>query len=250
MGSPRIVQIDGGVVTRPVKPWTATVHSLLRHLFDAGLPVPEPLDIDGDVERVGLVAGDAGQDCWPHQLETASVRSAGRLLRLLHDATQSWTPPADAVWAAPARPGPTAVICHGDFQPANLAWRDHRAVGAFDWDAARPAERLSDIAYALEYLAPFETDPAELARRGFRGVPPRRERIDAFLDGYGWPEPFDIVETVAARQRQAIDEVVLQGRDGHEPQATWVGQGWPRRWEAKLDITRSLADEVRVAPLP
>lgn len=173
------------------------------------------------------------------------MRSAGRLLRRLHDATESWTPPLDTVWAVPPESSPTGVICHGDFQPANLAWSEGEAVGAFDWDDAHPAERLSDIAYALEYLTPFETNPAELERRGFHSPPARRERIDAFLDGYGWDEPFDVVETVVERQRQAIDEVVLHGEAGHEPAATWVKQGWPERWQAKLDVTRSLASEVQ-----
>lgn len=244
MGSPRIVRIEDGIVLRPVKPWSATVHSLLRHLHDAGLPVPEPLGIEDDLERVRLVPGDAGQDCWPHQVETTSVHSAGELLRRVHDATRDWSPPADAVWAAPAEPSPTSVICHGDNQPANMTWRGGRAVGIFDWDDARPAERLSDIAYALEYLTPFETDPAELARRGFTSAPRRRERIDAFMEGYGWTERFDIVEAVVTRQQQAIDEVVLHGEQGHEPQATWVKQGWPRRWLSKLKVTRSLADEL------
>lgn len=245
MGQLRIVRLEGDTVVRPAMPWTATVHSLLAHLHQAGLPVPEPLGIEDGIERVRLVPGDAGQDCWPHQVETESVRSAGRLLRLLHDATRDWAPPPDAIWAAPAEWSPTSVICHGDIHPPNMAWRGGRAVGVFDWDDARPAERLSDVAYALEYLAPFETDPAELSRRGFAAVPRRRERINAFLDGYGWDKPFDVVEVVAARQKQAIDEVVLQGRDGHEPQATWVSQGWPQRWLSKLDVTRSLADEVR-----
>ena len=34
-----------------------------------------------------------------------SVRSAGRLLRRVHDATVGWVPPADANWAVPFLPG-------------------------------------------------------------------------------------------------------------------------------------------------
>lgn len=33
-----------------------------------------------------------------------SVRSAGRLLRGVHDATGGWVPPADANWAVPFSP--------------------------------------------------------------------------------------------------------------------------------------------------
>jgi Phosphotransferase enzyme family len=242
MHEPREVSIDGTVVTRPAKPWTPTVHALLSHLLERGLPVPEPLALDDSTERVRLVPGDAGQDAWPHQRTTSGVRSAGALLRRVHDATVGWVPPENARWSVPADKGD--VICHGDPQPANMTWANGTAVGLFDWDAARPGSRLSDIAYALEWLAPFETDPAELARRGFVGAPDRRARIEAFLDGYGWTEEFDVIETVVRRQRQAIDEVVLLGEAGHHPQSEWVADGWPQRWLSKIDVTRSLRGEL------
>jgi hypothetical protein len=218
------------------------VQALLRHLVDEGLPVPEPLGTDERAEYVRLVPGDAGPAAWPHQVELDGVASAGTLLRRVHDATARWTPPADVVWSVPAESD--ELICHGDPQPANLAWSGGRAVGLFDWDAARPAGRISDIAYALEWFTPFEVDPDELARRGFVGQPARRGRVAAFLEGYGWEEPIEVVAAVLARQQLAIDEVVHLGAAGCEPQATWVAQGWPTRWRAKLDVTRSLAHTI------
>jgi hypothetical protein len=238
----RTVRVVGDVVLRPAGPWTATVHHLLRHLHARGLPTPEPLGVVDGVERVSLVRGDAGQDAWRHQVHVDGVRSAGVLLRRVHDATRSFEPPVGAVWSVPPEGGP--VICHGDVQPANTAWRDGVAVGLFDWDAARPAEPLSDVAYALEWLTPFVVDRAELARRGLPEAPARRERIDAFLDGYGWDGEIDVVDAVLERQQRAVDEVVHLGAAGHEPHATWVRQGWPARWASKLDVTRSLAEEV------
>jgi aminoglycoside phosphotransferase len=234
--------VVGAVVRRPTKPWTPAVHALLRHLHGCGLPVPEPLDYDETTERVRLLPGAAGKDAWQHQTTLESVRSAARLLRQVHDATVGWIPPTDAVWAVPSEPGD--VVCHGDPQPPNLVWRDGRAVGIFDWDLARPSERLGDIAYSLEWLTPFVIDPAELRYRGFTQAPDRRARVDAFLEAYGWDEPLDVVEAVAQRQRQAIDEVVHLARKGHEPQATWVADGWPERWQAKLAVTRSLREAL------
>lgn len=61
VGSERRVSIRGDIVRRPSAPWTETVHSLLGHLFAAGLPVPEPLGIEGAVELVRLVPGAAGE---------------------------------------------------------------------------------------------------------------------------------------------------------------------------------------------
>jgi hypothetical protein len=243
MGRPRSIEIRGDIVRRPLKPWSVTVQTLLAHLHGKGLPVPEPLGFDGDAEFVRLVPGDAGVDAWRHQTTLHGVASAGSLLRRVHDATREWEPPTDAIWAASEAGGP--VICHGDPQPANFAWRAGSAVGLFDWDDARPAEAISDVAYALEWLTPFETDPDELARRGFGDDLDRRARIDAFLDGYRWDGPISVVDEVLHRQRRAIDEVVHQGEAGHEPAATWVAEGRPERWRAsKLRVTESLRAAV------
>lgn len=242
MSAARTVRVEGDVVLRPAKPWTPTVHALLRHLHAAGLPVPEPLGIAACVERVTLVPGDAGDAAWAHQGSTASVASTGRLLRRVHDATRSWDPPADAVWSVPAESGD--VICHGDPQPPNMTWRDGVAVGLFDWDAARPAAPSSDVAYALEWSTPFSTDLDGLHARGLTAEVDRRARIHALLDGYGWEGPLDVVDAVLARQQRAIDEVVHLGRLGHEPHATWVAAGWPARWTAKLAVTESLRASV------
>lgn len=237
-----MVRIEGDVVRRPVKPWTATVQALLTHLHAQGLPVPKPLGFDECDELVSLVAGEAGPAAWAHQVTLAGVQSAGALLRRVHDATQGWVPPADAVWSVPFDPD-TAVICHGDPQPANMAWQQGRAVGLFDWDAARPGHRLDDVAYALEWLTPFGGDDAELRRRGFPGPPDRPARVDAFLEGYGWTEPFDVVESVLRRRRRSIEEVVVLGEQGHQPHADWVAAGWPARWRAGLEEIRALRAE-------
>jgi hypothetical protein len=111
VGEIREVRINKNVVERPAKPWTQTLHALLHHLHGSGLPVPEPFDVGGGVERVTLVPGAAGSDAWAQQLSVESVRSAGRLLRRVHDATVGWVPPADANWAVPFLPGD--VIGHG-----------------------------------------------------------------------------------------------------------------------------------------
>jgi Ser/Thr protein kinase RdoA (MazF antagonist) len=238
MPAARVVRVEGDIVIRPAKPWTPTVHALLRHLRAEGLPVPAPLGIADGVERVTLVPGDAGDAAWAHQATTSAVASAGRLLRRIHDATRDWDPPVGAVWSVPAEGGD--VICHGDPQPPNMAWRDGVAVGLFDWDAARPAAPLSDVAYALEWSTPFSMDPAGLRMRGLTAEVDRRSRIDALLDGYGWEGPIDVVDAVLARQQRAIDEVVHLGRQGHEPHAAWVAAGWPARWRSKLRETESL----------
>ncbi|AMM21638.1 hypothetical protein AX769_17685 [Frondihabitans sp. PAMC 28766] len=146
------------------------------------------------------------------------------------------------MWAVP--PEGSSVICHGDPQPANIAWRGCMAVGLFDWDVARPAEPISDVAYALEWFTPFDVDPESLGHRGLTAAPDRRARAAALLEGYGWEDRLDVVDAVLRRQQRAIDEVVWLGASGNEPQASWVAEGWPRRWADKLTVTESLRSSL------
>ena len=230
MTDSREITIDDGTVRRPRNPWTETVHALLRHLRAAELPVPEPLGIDEHVEYVSLVPGLDGDAAWPDGVSVDGARSLGQLLRRVHDATADWTPPAGATWSVPHGAG--AVICHGDPKPANAAWVDGRAAGLFDWDAARPGDPIDDLAYALLWTVPLNGDPSILVTEPEAAL--RRERAAALLDGYGWTEPFDVVELALRRHELAIREVEWLGAQGHEPHAEWLAQGWPRRWRDDL----------------
>ena len=60
------------------------------------------------------------------------------------------------------------VICHGDFGPWNVVWRDGLPAGVIDFDAVHPGEPEEDVAYALRTFVSYglgETDAAEAARR-------------------------------------------------------------------------------------
>ncbi|MFL5943718.1 MAG: phosphotransferase [Gaiellaceae bacterium] len=60
------------------------------------------------------------------------------------------------------------VICHGDFGPWNLVWRDGTPVGVFDFDDVRRADASEDVAYALRAFVGYgfaDAEPPELVRR-------------------------------------------------------------------------------------
>ena len=47
------------------------------------------------------------------------------------------------------------MICHNDFAPYNMVFRDHELIGVIDWDFAAPGPRLWDLAYLAYRIAPL-----------------------------------------------------------------------------------------------
>jgi aminoglycoside phosphotransferase (APT) family kinase protein len=223
----RPISIERGVVTRPASAWTPTVHAFLRYLRGRGLTcVPEPIAVEGDVERLVVIEGDAGGDSWAHQHSEAGVRSAARLLRRIHDASIGWVPPSDAVFCA-SHVGfaVQTVWCHGDVGPWNMVWRGDEAVGLFDWDFLHRGPRLDDVAYALQWFAPARNDELALTWHHFPTVPDRSARVRAFLEAYGGLPPFNVAETIATRMEATMALELSLAKAGVEPQRTWVAEG-------------------------
>lgn len=170
------------------------------------------------------MVGDAGADCWPHQATESGLRSAARLLRRVHDATAGWLVPPDAVWGLPPVE-PREVVCHGDPGPWNMAWRNGQAIGLFDWDFCHPGPRREDVAYALEYLAPFRDDADALRWHAFSSPPDRARRIAVFCEEYGIGDD-GIADAVIDVQRRGIDQVRHLAESGVHPQVEWVADGY------------------------
>jgi Ser/Thr protein kinase RdoA (MazF antagonist) len=223
----RPISIENGVVTRPASAWTLTVHDFLRHLRRQGLAgVPEPIAVDGAVERLVAIEGDSGGAGWAHQHRAAGLHSAARLLRKIHDTSLDWEPPPDAVLCAPDVESETETVwCHGDVGPWNMVWRGDEAVGLIDWDFLHRGPRLDDVAYALQWFAPARDDDAALTWHHFPTVPDRALRIRIFLDAYGGLPPFDVAETIATRMERTMALEASLAESGIEPQRTWVAEG-------------------------
>jgi hypothetical protein len=229
----RPVSVTDGIVTRPAGAWSPTVHAFLRYIRGQGLTcVPEPIAIEGEVERLVAIEGDAGADGWKHQHSDAGLRSAVRLLRTVHDASVGWEPP-DAVFRVPeVTSDGESVWCHGDIGPWNMIWRGDEAVGLIDWDFLHRGPRLDDIAYGLRWFIPARSDENALEWHHFPTVPDRAHRVQIFLETYGGLQPFDVAETVAARIEVTMAHELALAEAGVEPQRTWVTEG-SQEWAAR-----------------
>ena len=244
----RPVTIVDGVVTRPAAAWSPTVHALLRHLRAQGLTcVPEPIGVEGDVERLVVIEGDSGRDGWFRQHSEAGLRSAARLLRTIHDASAGWEPASDAVFCAPhvERGATEAVWCHGDVGPWNMVWQGDDAVGLIDWDFLHRGPRLDDVAYALRWFTPARDDSMALTWHHFPTVPDRAARVRAFLETYGGLPSFDVAEAIATRMEATMAIELSLAEAGVEPQRTWVAHG-SQEWAAdEARWVREHADLLR-----
>jgi hypothetical protein len=170
----------GDTVRRPTAPcWPAT-HALLAHLESVGFDgAPRVLAADPTTELLTYVPGRAAVPPMPADaLTDEALVSVAELLRRYHRAVRSFDP-AGYRWP---RPIPerfrTGLVSHNDVYPANVIFRDGRAVALIDFDLAGPGCAAWDLASAARNWAPLadERDIAD-GRQG-RAL----ERFRIFLD--------------------------------------------------------------------
>jgi Phosphotransferase enzyme family len=213
-------ELVGETVRRPWRPWTPSIHAVLKHLevqgFE-GAPRVLPRDVEGNDVLTYLPGETVGDRLpWPGWARSdEAMTQAAAWLRRLHDATAEFTPPPDAVWFAGQTWRPGLVIGHHDAAPFNAVWRDGRLAGFFDWDTAGPSSREFDLAYtALTWTPLYAKDFA--TRLGFTDPAGRRRRLHLLLDSYGFTgDRRNLGTAIAARARlnaSILDRLVSESR--------------------------------------
>lgn len=191
----------GDRVYRSAGSWTPGIQRLMRHLRDSGLEwVPEPFGMDDrGREVVAFIPGTVPNYPLPDYVwDEETLVTSARMLRDLHDATAGYRDP-DAQWRLPAHE-PVEVICHNDFAPYNMVFRDGGLVGMIDFDMASPGSRLWDLAYLAYRLAPLSS-PGN-AEAGPFDTAEQLERLQRLIDAYGTPFPIpDVLRMVQERLR-------------------------------------------------
>lgn len=211
----------GDEVRRPAQPWTATVHTVLRHLEDRGFdgsPRVRGFDDQGR-ERLTFLAGETLGESWPWPdwlRSDDALRQVGAWLRGLHDATWTFRPGGDAVWFTGRAWQPGLLIAHLDASPWNAVWADGTLVGFVDWDTAGPSRREDDLAFsALTWVPLLTAEVAEPA--GFGEPADRHRRFHLFLDAYGFAgDRATIRDAILARVERNV-AVIRQLAEGGEP---------------------------------
>lgn len=191
---------QGDLIVRPARPWTPGVHALLaalrRNGFEAA-PLPEGYD---DVwERVTYLPGDTGDlDSRTDMRSEKALRSAASLLCRYHDCSALFAGSLEAgyAWQLPTR-RPCDVICHGDFAPYNVVLNEGEAIGIIDFEAAHPASRSWDLAYAIYRWAPLSS---HVAVEGLDRPADQIRRARIFVDAYG----------LSAAERSCLPDIIVE----------------------------------------
>lgn len=211
------VIFEGDAVVRDIKPQSRTIHRLLMHLETKGLGfVPRALGLADDAhERLSFIAGQTAED-YPlsdvlHQ-QILTLQGAAKMLLVYHDATLDFQRTDEDVWFLSYSGSlEKQVICHNDFAPYNLTFKNNLPVGIIDFDTACPAPRVWDIAYALYRFVPLGHSTFDVSSNAYRPYSRakdeqnRRCLIHAFLDAYGFADKESALKHVPLRLQALVD---------------------------------------------
>ena len=238
---------EADVVVRPANVWTPQVHAFLAFLRERGFPnVPAPYGIGEDGrERVSFVEGEVCHDALPDDLFNDRVLTdAAKLLRRCHDAGEDYIKrlTGEEPWMLPARE-PAEVMCHGDFAPYNVTFREGGVYGIIDFDTLHPGPRLWDLAYAVYRWVPFMAPSNPESREDLAG---QLRRLKLFSDAYGLreAEKAQLPSGMIERLQSLVSYMREEAEAGNEDMRKNIEEGhvdlylrdiaWIRENEAKI----------------
>ena len=211
----RVVRV-GGTVIRPVPPCRQATHALLAHLGDVGFDgAPRVLESGPDTETLTYIPGEAAVPPLRAELLTdPALASIGDLLRRYHAAVPAFDP-AGYRWPRPIparfRAG---IVSHNDVHPANLVFRDGRAMALIDFDLAGPGGAAWDVASAARSWVPLQDD---------RDVPDIRsgrvlQRFRILLEASGLPRAarLEVADAIVANHDWTYAIVTEAAAAGHQ----------------------------------
>jgi hypothetical protein len=208
----------GETVRRSISPNSRNVHRLLEQLERRGFAdAPRFLGIDDQGREIlSYMSGTATipQTLWTN---TAALIEAAQMLRNLHDATRIRDFAPDGNWAYTY---PLAerndVICHNDFAPYNMIFRDSLPVAIIDFDLAGPGPHLRDVAYLAYWFAPLSYSSEDLAEQSACELAGGNSRLKLLCAVYGTSDYAGLLDMVSEVLEHMGDETAVEkmvGRD-------------------------------------
>jgi len=127
----------GDTVRRTIGKNATLVHNLLQHLEKVHFEfAPRFLGIDADDREIlSYIEGVVPRG---RKLNIEQLAACAKILRAFHDAA-SLSPLC----------GQAETICHNDFAPWNIIFKDGLPVGMIDFDDCQAGARIEDVAYFI-----------------------------------------------------------------------------------------------------
>jgi hypothetical protein len=210
----RVIRV-GDTVLRPAAPCRHATHALLAHLLAVGFEgAPRVLAVGAATETLTYMDGHAAVPPLPADtLTDTALVSVAELLRRYHLAAASFDP-SGYRWP---RPIParfrTGLVSHNDAHPANLVFREGRAVALIDFDLAGPGSAAWDVAAAARYWAPLQDEQDIADCRQGRAL--ERFRIFVHASGLTHAERLQVAEAVIANHDWTYAIVTEAAAAGH-----------------------------------
>jgi hypothetical protein len=230
--NPKVVRV-ADTVRRSTGPCSKNVHRLLVHLERQGFGfAPRFLGIDErGREILSFIPGSAEIPDALWQDATALVEAA-RMLKKFHDATRDFDFGHAGDWAYAYPLGEqNDVICHNDFAPYNMIFRDNLPIGIVDFDLAGPGPRMRDLAYLAYWFAPLSFSSKELAERSVSEVASGNRRLKLLCATYGTSDYAGLLDMLFEVLDHMSSESTVMKMIGREA-ATKLGQGGHfERWK-------------------
>jgi Ser/Thr protein kinase RdoA (MazF antagonist) len=229
----------GMTVRKPSTSATSSIEAFLEHLHRKGFTgAPRTLGRDEQGRHVLEYIPGATVDR-PDLLSKEDLYRVGRLIRDLHNAAQSFVPPASAQWKVAVRPDSESMICHNDLSPWNLV-RDGDRWVFIDWDGSGPGSPLWDLAYAAQSFLP-------LVHGGNAAEDAVRLRF--LVDGYSLDRAQrKQFPQMIADHTNAMHQLLEDGaRTGLQPWARLHADGHAKHWGQAADYVSNHLKEWELA---
>lgn len=224
----------GDTVRRQVGTWSRVVHQLLLHLEERGFEgTPRFLGIDEQGREVlSFLPGNVGFMSYIWQ--DSALIEAARLLRRFHDTTQDFKAPLDANWQW-SYPDVRRheVICHVDFAPYNIVFREQKPYRLIDFDFVGPGPRLWDLAMAAYWFVPLSFG-SNLRERSQQDMEAQSRRLHLVCSSYGTSASEELLDMVEARLAFLCELIETRAQAG---EASWIkmrDEGHLSYWQEEL----------------
>jgi len=237
----------GDTVRRNTSAHSGAARAVLMQLEAVGFDnAPRFLGIDDQGREIlSFIEGDPVPPAtlW---VETEGLNAAAHMLRRYHDATTALvrSPRKDWAYRHPD-PGQHQVICHNDFAPYNMIFRNGLPVGIVDFDLVGPGPRLRDLAYLVYWLTPLSFGSSDMAAASKADLATGSQRLKHLCAAYGQPANAALLDMVAEVLAFMADEASATTMVGPDAAASLREGGHFTYWETEHTAFIAHRDRIK-----